>query len=218
MKKIIFTVITVVMIAITAIILLKGKDLIPSFGLAEEKNTNISEKNNNLKTTYKVNDVISTKDLNITVRSATISKKLNNLPIPELASMAIPPSIDINKSFDSSFNFTDNNNYLQIELIIENTLDESQIISLNNFRIVKENMALITESVLTSTNTNFDKNMFKYEITGHEQRHIFLGYIITDEVKEENKENIYLSINLNGTSEINKEKDYDKRMVRLEFE
>ena len=78
MKKIIFTVITVVMIAITAIILLKGKDLIPSFGLVEEKNTNISEKNNNFNTTYRVNDVISTKDLNITIKSATISKKLNN--------------------------------------------------------------------------------------------------------------------------------------------
>lgn len=221
MKKIIFTIITVTMVVITAIVILKGKDLIPSFKNKMSRNerlTNQLEQSGSTNIIYNTEDVINTKGLKITINSATISKELNELPSPNLESMAIPPSIDINKSFDSNYNFMDNNNYLQLELTIENTLNDNQMLSLNNIQIVNEKNWLITEAVLTSTSTNFNKSMFQYEIKEQEKIHIFMGYIITDEVKQQNIDNLYLSINLNGTSEMNKQKDYDRRTVKLNFD
>lgn len=222
MKRKIFYSILALMAIATIIIIYNGSDIIPKIATKDnEKRNEKYEKNVDDDVMFNMNESVETSGMIFTFKTATISKNIDKLPVFEGLENYLenPPKIDEIKSFDNKCNFIDNNNYLQIMITWENNSDIPREVYLNNLQIYNQKGEdyLLLEPRLTTTNLDYSKkDTFAYTLKSKEKITFYLGYIITDQEAQKFKDNMYLSLNINGTGLMMEDKD--RKGIKLKFD
>ncbi len=222
MKRKIFYLILALMAITTIIIIYNGSDIIPKIATKETNKINEkNEKNVSNEIMFNMNETVETSEMIFTFNTATISKKTDKLPVFKGFKNYLehPPQIDEEKSFDENCNFIDNNNYLQLMVTWENKSSIPKEVYLNSLTIFNEKGKdyLSLEPVLTSVNLNFPKkDYFAHTLKSMDKLTFYLGYIITDEEVKKFKDNMYISLNINGTNLMYQ--DNNRRAIKLRID
>lgn len=218
MKKKTFLLLIVGMILIIFLAIFKEKDIMPN--VSSPSSNSFKKKDSNKETPIEkkikknnMNDSVINSDMIFTIVSANLSKELQQLPKVDEATYVInEANVDENKKF------LDENNYLQVEMTIENKLNESKDFYLNNYQVLSEIGELRLDASLTSTKTDADpqsKSNFSFTLAPKEKVHIYLGYIITDDQVAKYKDKLYISLNTSGGDF--QAMDKDKKEIKLKI-
>ena len=225
MKRKIFYMILALMAFGTVVMIINGSDIIPK--IATDKNTTTKEAPKPTQTyneiSYQMKQPVETKGMIFTIDSAVITKQINKeLNFQDFVEyISEYPEINGTNSFDDNGNFIDNNNYVWVQVTWENTTDEDNEQYLNSLGLKTientNNTGFMKEPLMISTSTDYTKkNTFAYTLKSKEKITFYLGYIITDQEAKDYKDNIYLSLNINGTSYTYNDKD--RKGIKLKFD